>query len=308
MAFDAKRSATTGRFALELDGYHCAYIKSISGGDAEADIATHDHGPLNMQTKQMANFKFNPFKAKVGIAQGGAMNDWIKASFDKQYATKSGAIIAGDFNYKATHRVDFINALITSVGIPALDGSSKEASYIDVEWDCENVLHTPGKGEDIKGDYGVNQKKWSSSMFKFDLAGLTDACKRVSKIDAFTWKQAVVTDQIGAQRIMTKHPAKITVPDIKITLSAADFEPWRQWSQAWFQDGKCLASDHKDGTITFLSPDMATEIGHIELKQCGLKKVTAPSLEANKEEVSRIVVELFVEEMKFVMGGSSIDH
>jgi hypothetical protein len=308
MAFDPKRSATTGRFALELDGYHCAYIKSISGGDAVADVAVHEHGPMNMQTKQMANFKFEPFKAKVGIAQAGAMNDWIRASFDRQFATKSGAIIAGDFNYKATHRIDFVNALITSVAIPALDGASKEAGYIDVEWDAENVLHTPGKGEDIKGDYGTKQKQWTPSMFKFDLAGLTDACKRVSKIDSFTWKQAVVTDQIGAQRIMTKHPAKITVPDIKITLSAADFEPWRTWSEAWFQGGKCLASDHKDGTITFLSPDMATEIGHIELKQCGLKKVTAPQYEGNKEQIASVTVELFVEEMHFVMAGSSIDH
>src|SRR5262249_42714380 len=156
-----------------LDGYHCAYIKEISGGEAEADVATHDHGPMNMQTKQMANFKFAPFKAKVGIAQGGAMNDWITASFNRDYATKSGAVIAGDFNYKATHRIDFINALITTVTIPTLDGSAKDAAYIDVEWECENVLHTPGHGEDIKGDYGVKQKQWTPSMFKFDLAGMT---------------------------------------------------------------------------------------------------------------------------------------
>jgi phage tail-like protein len=307
MAFDKTRSATTGRFALELDGYHCAYIKEIQGGEAEADVATHDHGPMNMRTKQMANFKFTPIKAKVGVAQGGVMNDWIRASFDRAYATKSGAIIAGDFNYKATHRVNFINSLITTVTIPTLDGSSKEAAYIDVEWDSENIIHEPGDGSDIKGDYGIQQKKWTNSMFKFDLAGLTDACKRVSKIDSFSWKQKVSTDSIGAQRIMTKHPASVEVPDIKVTLSAADFEPWRAWAQAWFQDGKCTHEFHKDGTITFLSPDMATEIGTIELKQCGLKKVTAPPLKANSEEIARVTVELFVEEMVFNMSGGSID-
>jgi hypothetical protein len=26
----------------------------------------------------------------------------------------------------------------------------------------------------------------------------------------------------------------VTVPDIEIMLPSADFEPWRQWSQAWF--------------------------------------------------------------------------
>ncbi len=304
MAFDPKRSATAGRFVLELDGHHCAYIKEMSGGEAEADVGTIDHGPLNMQTKQMTNFKFTPFKCKMGVAQGGALNDWIKASFDRAYATKSGAIIAGDFNYKATHRIDFVNALITTVTCPTLDGAGKEPAFIDVEWEAENVLHTPGGGQPIKGDYGVKQKQWTPSMFRFDLAGLTDACKRVSKIDSFSWKQKLATDNIGAQRIMTKHPAAVTVPDIKVTLSAADFEPWRAWAQAWFQDGKCTHEFHKDGTIEFLSPDMGTVIGTIELKQCGLKKVTAPPLKANSEEISRVTVELFVEEMRFNMSST----
>jgi len=306
MAFDPKRSATAGRFVLELDGAHCAYIKEISGGEAEADVGTIDHGPTNMQTKQMTNFKFTPFKCKMGVAQGGALNDWIKASFDRAYATKSGAIIAGDFNYKATHRVDFVNALVTGVTVPTLDGSGKEPAFIDVEWEAENVLHTPGGRQAIPMEYGTKQKQWTPSMFRFDLAGLTDACKRVSKIDSFSWKQKLATDSIGAQRIMTKHPAAVTVPDIKVTLSAADFEPWRAWAQAWFQDGKCTHEFHKDGTIEFLSPDMATVVGTIELKQCGLKKVTAPSLKANSEEIARVTVELFVEEMRFNM--SSIDH
>jgi phage tail-like protein len=307
MPFDPKRSATAGRFALELDGYHCAYIKEISGGEAEADIGTHDHGPTNMQTKQMTNFKFTPFKAKVGVAQGGAMMDWIRASFDRQYATKSGAIIAGDFNYKATHRIDFMNALITTVTCPTLDGSSKENAYFDIEWEAEDIRHTVGGGEDIKGDYGIKQKTWLPSMFKFDLAGLTDACRRIAKIDSFSWKQTVTTDSVGMHRIHTKHPAKVTVPEIKLTLSAADYEPWRQWAQAWFHDGKCTHEYHKDGVITFLSPDMATEIGHIELKQCGLKKVTAPPMKANSEEVASVVVELYVEELVFNMTGNQLD-
>jgi hypothetical protein len=306
MAFDPKRSATLGRFVLELEGAHCAGLKSIQGGEYEADVATLDHGPLNMQTKHMANFKIADFKAKMGIAQTGAMYKWIQQSFRKDYATKSGAVIAGDFNYKATHRVDFINALITEVTVPACDGSSKEAAYMDVSWAAEDVRHTPGGGVDIKADYGTKQKTWVPSMFKFELAGLEDACKRVSKIDSFTWKQSVTMDQIGAMRIPTKHPAKVTVPEVKLTISAADHEPWRQWAEDWFLNGKCLAGDHKNGAITFLSPDMKTDIGRIELKQCGLKKVSNAPLEANKEEINRFTVELYVEEMDFVM--TEIDH
>jgi len=300
MAFDPKRSATSGRFVLEVDGTRVAYLKKFSGLAYEADIGTHDHGPLNMQTKHMTNYKYTPGKATIGLAMGKGMYTWIQQSFDRQYATKSGSFTAADFNYKATHRVDFMNALITEVTIPKLDGSSKEPGYIDVSFEAEDCRHSPSNGEDIKGDYGVKEKAWLPSMFSFDLAGLTDACKRVATIDSFTWKQSVVADQIGSHRIFTKHPAKVTVPDIKLAISSADHGPWADWAKSWFIDGKSLAADHKDGTIHFLGPDMK-EIGHIELKQCGLKKFSDEDHEANSEKIKRFTVELYVEEMKFVM-------
>jgi hypothetical protein len=301
MAFDPKRSATAGRFCLDIDNTRVAYLKKFDGLAMEADVGPHDHGALNMQTKQMTNYKYTPAKATIGLAMGKGMYTWIRDSFARNYATKDGAFIAGDFNYKATHRIDFYNALITSVGVPKLDGSSKEIGCFELEWEAENVIHSKANGEAITADYGVKQKAWLPSMFSFELSGLEEACKRVATIDAFTWKQSVVADQIGSQRVFTKHPAKVTVPDLKVSFSAADSEAWRQWAQDWFIGGKCLATDHKHGVINFLSPDMKTVIGHIDLKQVGLKKFTDDPHEANAEKIKRVNVELYVEEMEFFM-------
>jgi phage tail-like protein len=305
--FDAKRTATTSRFALELDGKHAAYIKELQGGDWENEVATNDHGPMQMQTKMGTTIKFAPFKAKIGIAQSSPMNDWIRASWARQYATKSGAIITADFNLKALTRRDFVNALISKVTVPAFDAKSKEAAFIEVEWEAENVLDSPAGGEEVKGDYGVKSKNWVPANFRFDLAGLTDACKRVSKIDSFSWVQKISKDYVGSLRHATLHPTAVTVPEIKITLSNADYPAWRDWAKAWFHDGKCTADYHKDGFIEFLSTDMSTPIGRIDLKQCGLKKVTAPPLKANSEDIASVVVELYVEEMEFNMTGSQLD-
>jgi hypothetical protein len=301
MAFDPKRSATSGRFVLEVQGSRVAYLKQFDGLAYEADIGTHDHGPLNMQTKHMTNYKYTPAKATIGLAMGKEMYTWIRQSFARDYAVKDGAFIAGDFNYKATHRLDFYGALITSVGVPKLDGASKDPGYLEVEFEAENVVHSKANGEDIRGDYGVKNKAWLPSMFAFELAGLEDASKRVATIDAFTWKQTVVPDQIGSQRIFTKHPAKITVPDLKLSISAADSEPWRAWAEDWFLRGKSLAGDHKDGSIRFLAPDMKQEIGRIDLKTVGLKKFADDPHTANAEKIKRINVELYVEEMEFHM-------
>ncbi len=300
MAFDPKRSATSGRFVVEIDGHHASYCKEVSGGDREADIATHDLGPDNVQMKQVANIKYAAFKAKFGVAQGGPMNDWIKQSFAKSYVAKSGSITAADFDYNATHRIDFTNALITAVTCPTLDGSSKEANYLDIEWEAQEIVHSPGAGK-ISGEGSTKQKHWTPSMFSFSLSGLEDSCKRVAKIDSFKWAQGVTRDSIGATRIGTLHPTKVTVPDLKITFSSADAAPWLAWAKSWFEDGNCTSADHKTGVINFLSPDMKTNIGSITLDGVGLKKLTSPPLTANKEEIARHTAELYVESMKFEM-------
>jgi hypothetical protein len=301
MAFDAKRSASSGRFLLEVGDSRVAFLKEFSGLNYEADIVNHDHGSLNMQSKNMANYKFTPGKASIGMAMGKEMHDWIKASFKRQYATKSGAFIAGDFNYKETHRVNFQNALITSVGIQKLSGDDKSACYFDVEFDAEDVRHVKGTGQDIQGNYGTKTKAWLASCFRFELSGLEDACKRVASIDAFQWKQSIVADTVGETRIPTKHPAKVVVPNLKLAISSADQEPWRKWAEDWFVNGKCLSEHHKDGALVFLAPDMKQELGRITLKGCGLSKFGDDSHKANAETIKRFNVELYIEEMDFDM-------
>jgi hypothetical protein len=115
------------------------------------------------------------------------------------------------------------------------------------------------------------------------------------------WKQTVKPDEIGEQRIFTKHPCKVTIPDIKLSISAADQEPWRAWAESWFLQGKCLAEHHKDGAITYLAPDLTTVLGTLTLKNCGLKKFGDEDYTANADKIKRFSVELYCEEMDLVM-------
>jgi hypothetical protein len=120
------------------------------------------------------------------MSMGKGMYDWIRAAFDKGYITKNGSFTAAVFNYKAQSRLDFMNALITSVTVPKLDGSSKDAAYFDIEFETEQVRWSRGGGEDIRGKIGPKQKAWLCSNFRFELGALP--CNRVATIDSFTWK------------------------------------------------------------------------------------------------------------------------
>ena len=293
----AGRSITGGRFALEIDGFNAGFLKKFSGLGMEADIVTNDLGPDNVQKKHVANIKWAAAKATIGVGMGKGMYDWIKASFDKGYVSKGGTFTAADFDHKAQSSLTFAGGLITSVGVPKLDGSSKDAAYFDIEFEVETVRWAKGDGSDIRGKIGPAQKAWLCSNFRVEIGGLP--CSRVATVDAFTWKCSVAADQIGIVREPTKHPAKVTVPDIKLGISYADHDPWAQAAKSWFVDGHHLESDEMTGRIVFLDPNMKDEIGEIELHNVGFKKFSDDDNEANSEKIKRFNVELYVEKMVF---------
>lgn len=292
------RSHTAGRFALDIGGYNVGYLKKFSGLAMEADVATNDLGPDNVQKKHLANIKWTPGKATIGIGMGKGMYDWIKQSFDKAYAPRNGAFVSADFNNRAQSRLEFQNAIITSLTVPKLSGDSKDPAYFDVEFEAETVRWFRAGGEDITGaKIGARQKAWLCSMFRVEIGDLP--CRRVASVDSFTWKCSVASDQVGMFREPTKHPAKVTVPDIKLSISDADYGPWAEAARKWFIDGHHLEEHEMNGRIVFLDPSLQTEIGEITLLNVGFKKFAKDDFEANSEKIARFSVELYVEKMEF---------
>ena len=263
----------------------------------EADVVVSDLGPDNVQKKHVSNIKWTAGKAAVGIGMGKGMYDWIKQSFDKGSVPKNGRLLAGDFSYKAQTALDFEDALITDVVFPKLDGSSKDAAYLDITFEAERVRWSKAQGEDIRTKLDPRQKAWLCSSFRVELGNLP--CSRIASVDSFAWKCAIGAGQTGILREPTKHPAKVTVPDLKLNLSMADLQPWAEAAKKWFVDGHHLETDEMGGRIVFLGPDMKEELGEINLKNVGFKKFSNDDDDASSEKIARFTVELYVEKMTF---------
>ena len=294
------RSYTAGRFMLDVGGHNVGYLKKFSGMHIEGKVGTHDLGPDNVQKKNITNFKWMPGKASVGIGMGRGMYEWIKASFDKGAYSYHGAVVSGDFNYKAQSRLDFEDALITSVTIPKLEGGSDQPAYFDIEFEAEKVRWAKGGGEDIRSTIGPVQKQWLCSNFLVEIGNLP--CTRVASVDTFSWKCSVAPDEIGQQVEYTKHPAKVSVPNLKLDISMADYQPWADFAHSWFIGGQRKEQTHEmNGRIVFLGPDRQEELGEITLEQVGLVKFSKNDHEANSEKIARFNVELYVEKMKFLI-------
>lgn len=292
-----QRSYTAGRFACDIDGQIVGFVKSVSGGNIKGEVATHQLGPENIQKKHLATIVHEPFTVEFGMGMSKGFYEWIAQSFRKSHITKNGSIIAADFDYYSQSIREFYNAQITEVTVPALDGSSKEPAYMTLKFEPERIRYLKGDGNQIQGQIGPSTKKWLCSNFRLELGDLP--CERVAKIDSFTWKQSVIKDEVGSFREPTKHPAKVEVPNLKLTISMADVEPWQAWHESFVIQGACSEADEIDGSITFLGPDMSEELARIDLFHCGIISMQAAKSEANKEEVARFEVEMYVEEMAF---------
>jgi hypothetical protein len=291
-----ERTYTGGHFALDIMGVNAGSLKKFDGLQMEADIVSNDLGPANIQKKHVANIRWTPAKASIGIDIGKEMYTIIQRAFQAQQKPFDGALHVADSNYKIQSSLNFTDAIMTSVTFPKMDGSSKDAAYFDFEWEAEMVRWLMGDNSDIRRPIAAEQKAWLRSNFRFEMGGLP--CNRVATIDSFTWKCAVVRDPIGEP---TRRPAKVTVPNITVEVSMADYDAWFQAAKKWFIDGDHEAKDEMSGAIVFLAPDMKTEIGRVTLKNCGFARFTHGTFEANSERVARFSCEFYVEAMEFAI-------
>lgn len=290
-----QRSYTGGNFRLDVGGIDVGYLRKVSGGGMKADIAEHKLGPDNVIKKNVAKIAWEEVKCEMGIGMGKAAYDWIKAAFDKKFLTQQATLVAGDFNHKAVQEMQYIDCLISSVATPKFDGSDKNAAYFTVGFKPERVRHVPGDGKDIRAKIGPAQKAHLCSNFRLELGDLP--CSRVASVDAMELKCSVVSDDIGIFRESTIHPAAVSVPDLKVTWSYADFTAIEKKARDWFVEGHHLEANEMTGRIVLLDPNMKDEIGEITLEGVGWKEFKSDDREGASDKILRCTGTFYVEKM-----------
>ncbi len=281
------------RLALDIDGVRVDSLRRFEGVQLQGDVVDTP-GAGGMSNKHPGNISWTPGKASVGLDMGEAMYHWVKSAFEQGSVTRSGVLTATDINFAAEALLTFTDALITEVTVPKLDASSKDLGFLDIAFQPELVQWSRGDGKEIRGNIGSKQKAWASSNFRIELGSLP--CHRVTSIESFTWKCTAVDR--GRPRDPSQRVAQVTVPDLRLTISNADIEPWSHAARTWLVDGKNLDGDEMEGRIAFLSPDLSRELGSIELHHVGFKSFS-PLPQSAREGAATFNVELYVEKMNF---------
>lgn len=293
------RSYVSGRFALALDGSQVGVLKSVDGGGATADVIEETVGSDRFAHKHLGNVKYEDFSMQFDFGMKKGIYDWIAASWTANYSRQSGSVIAADFQGDVRSERRFFNALITETGIPACDASSKDPGYLSLSFAPERTTDVKASGTLA---VGTKQKLWLPSNFKLEIDGLD--CSKVNKIDAFTIKQSVVSDDIGETRDYQKVPGKIEFPNLTITFAEVSAQSWIDWHKDFVINGNNGQEEEKGGRLVFLSPTLQEQLLEIKFFNLGIFKLDSEAGEPNADAPARMTAELYCERMEFKYGGS----
>ena len=182
----------------------------------EADIVANDLGPDNVQKKHVANIKWTPGKATVGIGMGKGMYDWIKAVVRQGlHAPRTARSPRPTSTTRRSRSSTFTDALITGVTVPEARRLEQGRGVLRRRVRAPSRCAGPRAAARTSAARSApKQKAWLCSNFRVEIGDLP--CNRVATVDSFTWKCAVVAGPVGIIREPTKHPAKVTVPDLKL--------------------------------------------------------------------------------------------
>jgi hypothetical protein len=289
------RSYVSGNYFLTLDGVKCGYVKSVDGGAISAEVINEPAGPSYFTKKHIGQPKYEDVAFQFGFSMTPDIYNWISDAWSMNFTRKNCLLTSLDYSLNAKDAVQFDHCLITETTIPACDGSSKEPAYLSLKLAPEYTHPAPATS--ISGDYGKNQQKvWLPSNFVLAIDGLD--CSKVNKIDSFTVKQNAVTDDIGDARDMLKEPGKLEFPNLRITFAEATLQTWKAWFDSFVVQGNNDESQEKSGTLTFLSPNRQDQLLTIKFHNLGIFKLEKEGSEANSDQISRWVADLYCERME----------
>jgi len=299
LAFGADmRSYVSGNLFLTIDGVNAGFIKAFSGGGIFSEVINEPSGPSYFTKKHIGQPRYEPVSIQVGFSNAKGVYDWIRASWNTTNQYKNVRVTQADFKLEAKSVRDYQRCLIEETTIPAMDSTSREPAYMTLKLVPETIREEQGDGSKVSGEFGKNEQKiFLPSNFKLEIDGLD--CTKVNKIDAFTVKRQMATDDIGAARDSQKEPGKMEFPDLKITVAEVSSDSWKQWFDDFVVKGNNDESKEKSGTLTLLSADRAIILARINFHNMGIYRIERAAAEANSDQIARVTVDLYVESMDF---------
>ncbi len=299
----APRAYVASRFALELDNVVNGWVYTADGGGPTGDVILEKSAQDLIVRKHVGNVSYDDIVLEVGLSMGETFFDWIAKTLKFDFQHHSGAIHYADSDGNILKSLEFYNALISEITLPALDSSSKTQAKMTLKLQPEYTrLRVVGPGQKIQPSaYPINPDKsklWQLANFRLRIDGLEEGCASVTKIDALTIKQTNSDLDIGEYSESEKVPASVTIPDLSITLPEGSATQFTDWLNKFLIGRDNTEDKEKSATLEFLANDLKTVLMSVTFSHLGIYKMTPVKADTSASTTVRTVnVKMYCEEM-----------
>jgi phage tail-like protein len=305
---DQAKATAVAKYALELDGTMAGWLSSFEGGQATGEVVTEEFGADFLAKKHIGSVKYEDITITFGVGMSSDVYDWIVGMLNGDFIRHDGAIIGVDSAGNERMRLEFVSALITEIGMPALDAASKDAAKMTIKFKPEETKRQAGSG----GKLGLaaldakTQKKWLPANFRLTIDGVGDATKKVNKIEALVIKQKVTESAVGEERDFATEPTSVEIPNLVITFPEADSQTFYDWHEDFVIKGNNGDDAEKSGMLEYLSSDLKTVLFTLNFFNLGIFKVDNTKPESARDTVRRVKAEMYVEAVEFSYSPATI--
>ncbi len=166
---------------LEVDGVNLGWVGSVEGGNP-SEVEVEETGPDKVARKHLTTV-YAPITVTTDARTLPAFAALVKQSLDQPHTRKDGVVQITDDSSKIVSRLDWYNALVTEVGLPGLDASSKEPVKIVLKLAPVRTVVTKGNGS-VSGPSPTQapHQPWTLVTARFDFAGCGLPCTQASHI------------------------------------------------------------------------------------------------------------------------------
>lgn len=290
------RSYAAAKYALELDGVAAGWIHSFEGGNVRGVVSEIPLASNPLVKKHLGNVRYEPVTIVCGTGNKGVL-DWIRSFLSGEFQRKNGALVFADQNYKIVERLEFQDALITEVGIPAMDGAAaKEPFRLTVKFAPEFTRLLAGSGKQVNQPADTKQATLSSN-FRLRIKGLEDDCKYTQRVEPLTIRRKTPTESYGEVRVAQIEPGKIGYSNLVFTVPGAHAGSIMKWQEDFVIRGNNGDAQERPGVLELLSPNLLAVLFTLNFGNLGI--ITAAPLPAatGADAVRKVKVEMYFERM-----------
>jgi hypothetical protein len=293
-----KRSYAAASFAMSLDGQGIGYVKSVEGGGIVADVVVERAAQAKVLQKHISVPRYEPFVVKVGLDSPVALYEWIDASWTATQGAKSLSVVECATDGRALSERAINDGLLTEVGFPALDGrNNKEVAYLTLKISPANTRTVAAKGNCAVPKLGAKTKQWTSANFSLMLDGV-DA-SGVVRVEPFSVTVGLGAPVAGTVRGAGHEAVSVDIPSLELTVARTGARDFEAWFEKFVVQGNSGAGQEKGGALVLLGADLKEELARVTLQGVGIS-----SMRPDKTEPGHVNFGLYVESMRFSVGGA----